>query len=63
MLDPSMMAPGTAMPSGLFRQEAGRWVFAGPTPPGFAQFAKDHADLLVRYIFEFSEAEQRALSQ
>jgi cytochrome c551/c552 len=65
MLDPSMMSPGTAMPSGLFRREGadGRWVFAGPTPPGFAQFTKDHADLLVRYIFEFSEAEQRALSQ
>ena len=65
MLDPSMMSPGTAMPSGLFLREgeAGRWVFAGPTPPGFAQFTKDHTDLLVRYIFEFSEAEQRALPQ
>jgi cytochrome c551/c552 len=65
MLDPAMMNPGTAMPSGLFQREpeTGRWVFAGPTPPGFAQFTKDHADLLVRYIFELSEAEQRALSQ
>ncbi|HWP85143.1 MAG TPA: c-type cytochrome [Terriglobia bacterium] len=59
MLDPSMMAPGTAMPSGLFRQEGNRWVFAGPTPPGFAQYTKDHADLLVRYIFEFTAAEQQ----
>ncbi|MBI3935132.1 MAG: c-type cytochrome, partial [Acidobacteria bacterium] len=61
MLDPSMMSPGTAMPSGLFRQVGGRWVFAGPTPPGFAQYTKDHADLLVRYIFEFSAEEQRRL--
>ena len=61
MLDPSMISPGTAMPSGLFRQEANRWVFAGPTPPGFAQYTKDHADLLVRYIFEFSPEEQRRL--
>ena len=61
MLDPAMMSPGTAMPSGLFRQEGNRWVFAGPTPPGFAQYPKDHAELLVRYIFEFSPEEQRRL--
>ena len=61
MLDPAMMSPGTAMPSGLFRQENGRMVSAGPTPPGFAQYSKDHADLLVRYIFEFSQEEQRRL--
>jgi cytochrome c551/c552 len=61
MLDPAMMAPGTAMPSGLFRQEGSRWVFAGPTPPGFAQYDADHAELLVRYIFEFTAEEQRRL--
>jgi cytochrome c551/c552 len=61
MLDPSMMSPGTAMPSGLFKPEGNRMVFAGPTPPGFAQFKGDHADLLVRYIFEFSQEEQHRL--
>jgi cytochrome c551/c552 len=61
MLDPSMMSPGTAMPSGLFKADGARMVFAGPTPPGFAQYSKDHADLLVRYIFEFSQEEQRRL--
>ena len=29
MLNPAMMSPGTAMPSGLFRQEDNRWVLAG----------------------------------
>ncbi|MBI4463878.1 MAG: hypothetical protein HY647_04160, partial [Acidobacteria bacterium] len=62
MLDPSMMSPGTAMPSGLFRREADRWVSAGPTPPAFQQYNKDHADLLVRYMFQFDEAELRRLS-
>jgi cytochrome c551/c552 len=61
MLDPAMMAPGTAMPSGLFRREGTRWVFAGPTPPGFAQYTRDHVDLLVRYIFEFTQEEQRRI--
>ena len=57
MLDPSMMSPGTAMPSGLFERQGNRWVFAGPTPPGFRQYDKDHAELLVRYMFEFSPQE------
>ncbi|MBI4443907.1 MAG: hypothetical protein HY649_11100, partial [Acidobacteria bacterium] len=61
MLDPSMMSPGTAMPSGLFRREGDRWVFAGPTPPAFQQYRGDHVDLLVRYMFQFDEAELRRL--
>jgi hypothetical protein len=61
LLDPSMMDPGTAMPTGLFRQQDGRWVFAGPTPPIFAGYQKDQADLLVRYILEITPAEQRRL--
>jgi len=28
LLDPSRIAPGTAMPSGLFRKEGDRWVFS-----------------------------------
>ena len=54
MIHPEMMAPGTAMPSGLFRREGDRWVFAGPTPASFNNYPKDHADLLVRYMFQFT---------
>jgi cytochrome c2 len=57
ILDPAMMAPGTAMPSGLFRQEGDRFVFAGPTPASFQGYPKDHADLLVRYMFSFTPEE------
>jgi hypothetical protein len=57
ILDPAMMSPGTAMPSGLFRQDNGHWVFAGPTPASFNGYTKDHADLLVRYMFQFTPEE------
>jgi hypothetical protein len=57
MLDPAMMAPGTAMPSGLFTQQDGKWVFSGPTPASFNEYPKDHADLLVRYMFQFTPEE------
>lgn len=62
MIDPAMMAPGTSMPSGLFRREGGRWVFAGPVPATFGGYQKDHADLLVRYMFQFTPEEQRRLA-
>jgi mono/diheme cytochrome c family protein len=61
MLDPAMIAPGTSMPSGLFRREGGRWVFSGPVPATFAGYEKDHAELLVRYMFQFTPDEQRRL--
>lgn len=61
MLDPALMAPGTAMPSGLFKHDGGRWVFAGPTPASFQQYKKDHADLLVRYMFQFTPDELNRL--
>jgi cytochrome c2 len=57
MLDPAMMSPGTAMPSGLFRREGDRMVFAGPVPASFNGYTKDHADLLVRYMFAFTPEE------
>lgn len=57
ILDPAMMAPGTAMPSGLFRAAGDRMVFAGPVPASFDGYAKDHADLLVRYMFQFTPEE------
>lgn len=59
--DPARLAPGTAMPSGLFRREGGRWVFAGPLPPSARAYSGDHADLLVRYILQLTPQEQRSL--
>jgi cytochrome c551/c552 len=61
LLDPAKIAPGTAMPSGLFRKEGDRWVFAGPQPAGFQNYSKDHAELLVRYMFQLTPEEQRML--
>ncbi|MGH9650216.1 MAG: hypothetical protein ACRD3I_07070, partial [Terriglobales bacterium] len=61
LLDPSMISPGTAMPSGLFKREGDHWVFSGPTPPKFAGYKGDQADLLVRYMFELTPEEQRRL--
>jgi cytochrome c551/c552 len=63
ILDPSMIDPGTNMPSNLFRHEGARWVFAGPTPPSFKGYSGDHTDLLVRYMFEINPAEQQRLIQ
>jgi cytochrome c551/c552 len=59
--NPALIAPGTAMPSGLFRREGDRWVFSGPLPPSFKGYTGDHADLLVRYMFQLTSEEQRAL--
>jgi cytochrome c len=61
IVHPEMMQPGTAMPSGLFRREGERWVFAGPTPESFQKYQKDHADLLVRYMFQFTPDELNRL--
>ena len=63
LLDPSLISPGTSMPSGLFNRDAAhdRWVFSGPTPPSFQTYEKDHVDLLVRYMFQISPDEQKRL--
>jgi cytochrome c551/c552 len=61
IVTPAKMAPGTAMPSGLFRFEDGRWVFNGPLPAIAKDYKGDEADLLVRYMFELTPEEQRAL--
>ncbi|HYM07176.1 MAG TPA: hypothetical protein VEU11_11505 [Terriglobales bacterium] len=61
IVHPEMMQPGTAMPSGLFRREGERWIFAGPTPASFQNYQKDHADLLVRYMFQFTPDELNRL--
>jgi cytochrome c2 len=63
MLDPGAISPGTAMPSGLFRRDGARWVFAGPTPAAFQTYKKDHVQLLVRYMFQITPEEQRRLVQ
>ena len=61
MLDPSMISPGTAMPSGLFKPQADHYVFAGPTPDIFKGYDGDQPELLVRYLFEITPDEQRRL--
>jgi len=62
MVDPAMIAPGTSMPSGLFKREGSRWVFSGPVPSSFDGYEKDHAQLLVRYMFQLTPEEQRRLT-
>lgn len=59
--DPAKIIPGTSMPSGLFRREGDRWIFSGPLPASFHGYTKDHAGLLVRYMFQLTPEEQRAL--
>ena len=61
LLDPASIMPGTAMPSGLFRQEGDHWVFSGPHPESFRGYRGDHAELLVRYLFQITPEEQRRL--
>jgi cytochrome c551/c552 len=61
LTNPALIAPGTAMPSGLFRRDGDRWVFAGPLPASFNGYKGDHVDLLVRYMFQLTPEEQRAL--
>jgi len=57
ILEPALMSPGTAMPSGLFRKEGDHYVFNGPLPASFNGYQKDQADLLVRYMFQFTPEE------
>ena len=60
--DPQAISPGTSMPSGLFREQNNQWVFAGPTPPSFQGYDKDHRKLLTDYIFQLTPEEQRRVS-
>ncbi len=62
LIDPQAISPGTAMPSGLFKKDGGQWVFAGPTPPSFQGYEKDHTKLLVDYIFQLTPEEQRKVA-
>jgi cytochrome c551/c552 len=60
--DPAAVSPGTSMPSGLFKPDGDRYVFAGPTPPTFNGFAGDHRKLLTDYIFQLTAEEQRRVA-
>jgi len=60
--DPQAVSPGTAMPSGLFKQENGQYVFAGPTPATFNGYLGDHRKLLTDYIFQLTAEEQRRVA-
>ena len=60
--DPQNISPGTSMPSGLFRQQNGQWVFAGPTPSSFQGYNGDHRKLLTDYIFQLTPEEQRRVA-
>jgi len=62
LLDPAQIAPGTAMPTGLFKKEQDRWVVNLPNPPSdVANYHNDHARLLVRYMFLMTPDEQKRL--
>ena len=61
MIEPANIAPGTAMPSELFRYEDHRWIFNGPLPAAFQDYEEDHAQLMVRYMFQFTAGELRSL--
>jgi cytochrome c2/septal ring factor EnvC (AmiA/AmiB activator) len=62
LLDPSQIAPGTAMPTGLFKKDGERWVVNLPNPPAdVVSYHDDHARLLVRYMFLMTPDEQRRL--
>jgi cytochrome c2 len=61
IVNPQLIDPGTAMPSGLFRREGERWVFNGPLPATFQNYTGDHANMLVRYMLQMTPEEQRTL--
>ena len=61
IVHPEIIRPGTAMPSGLFRWDGTRWVFAMAELQSLKDYPKDHANLMVRYMFQFTDAEQRRL--
>ncbi len=62
IVHPEIIRPGTAMPSGLFRWDGSRWVFALADLPSFRGYDKDHSELVVRYMFQFTPEEQRRLT-
>ncbi len=61
LLEPASIAPGTAMPSELFRRDVDRWIFNGELPAQAGSYTGDHADLLTRYMFQMDSEELRRL--
>ena len=59
IVHPEIIQPGTSMPSGLFEFDGKRWIFALADLPSMKDYPKDHADLVVRYMFQFTPEEQR----
>ena len=59
--NPQLVLPGTSMPAGLFSRDKDRWVFSGPLSTSLQGYHGDHADLLVRYMFQMTPEEQRTL--
>lgn len=62
IVHPETIRPGTNMPSGLFRQQDQRWVFGLADVPSLRSYTKDHAELMVRYMFQYTAGEQRRLT-
>jgi cytochrome c551/c552 len=62
IIDPQAIAPGTSMPSGLFKRANDHWVFSGPVPASFQGYDKDQTKLLVDYILQLTPEEQRRVS-
>jgi cytochrome c551/c552 len=63
LLHPELISPGTSMPSGLFERDAAheRWTVKGVNSPAIQAYDKDHANLLVRYMFQITSDEQKRL--
>ena len=61
IVHPEIIQPGTSMPSGLFEWDGKRWIFALADLLSMKDYPKDHADLVVRYMFQFTPEEQRRL--
>jgi hypothetical protein len=62
IVHPEIIRPGTNMPSGLFREEDQRWVFGLADVPSLRGYDRDQAELIVRYMFQYTAAEQRRLT-
>ncbi|HEX8847874.1 MAG TPA: c-type cytochrome [Pyrinomonadaceae bacterium] len=63
VLDPQKISPGVVMPSGLFKRENNRMVLnSEQLPAAFNAYGRDHAELLVRYMFLLTPEEQRRLT-
>ncbi|MBI3653942.1 MAG: c-type cytochrome [Acidobacteria bacterium] len=63
VVGPELISPGTSMPSGLFERdkEHERWIIKGVNSPNIQVYDKDHANLLVRYMFQITPDEQKRL--